>query len=725
MKQLKTFWDGLDPRRRLIAALGVLAVLVAVFGLIRAATEPSMALLYSGLDATAAGEVVAALEAESVPFEVADGAILVEASARDRIRMELAGRGLPAGGPAGYEILDGLTGFGTTSQMFDAAYWRAKEGELARTITGSTNVRAARVHLANPVSQPFSRSPAGSASVTVTMARGELDRGQAEAIRYLVSSAVAGIAPDAVAVIDSAKGIVLAGEEDPLKGPGGATDREATLKANIERLLEARVGPGRAIVEVNVDTAMESETVSERTIDPDSRVAISSEVEESSESASGTNPGVTVASNLPDGDVSGDAGNNSRTATESRERQNFEVSETRREKDHRPGPGPPHQRRGHGRRRRRHRSPRAVATWAPRPEPELEMLRQLVQSAIGFDAERGDVVTIQSLQFTAVPEAGALVEAGSGFLAANGARLIQLGVLAAVVLALIVFVLRPLAARRPMLEITELTGPRETPAGQPRLDAPARRRHPRPAGADRHQDRAPARRHLQPHRRLGRGAQELDRVPRNPQGARRIMNAYRLESFSPAIAQRSDPEHDRAPHRHRARGVLPPRLPRRPGGGQRGLPRRPGPADQRPRRGDRRRPADQRGRAPPRRRLDRPDDRGARRRHRPGARRGRPRRRGRPDRRARPGAGARRAAAAALRPGGRRPASSDAARRRAGSTPPSRRRPELLPREALVFWDQGYDHLDLDGCVAQVRACIASHLARNGTGEDDDPRHFG
>ena len=88
----------------------------------------------------------------------------------------LAGQGLPAGGPAGYEILDGLSGFGTTSQMFDAAYWRAKEGELARTITGSPNVRAARVHLANPVSQPFSRTPAGSASVTVTMARGDARR---------------------------------------------------------------------------------------------------------------------------------------------------------------------------------------------------------------------------------------------------------------------------------------------------------------------------------------------------------------------------------------------------------------------------------------------------------------------------------------------------------------------------------------------------------------------
>ncbi len=135
-----------------------------------------MAMLYSGLDSAAAGEVVAELEAEGVAYRGATApSILVDGAARDRIRMTLAAKGLPAGGPAGYEILDNLSGFGTTSQMFDAAYWRAKEGELARTITGSPNVRAARVHLANPVSQPFSRTPAGSASVTVTMARGELD----------------------------------------------------------------------------------------------------------------------------------------------------------------------------------------------------------------------------------------------------------------------------------------------------------------------------------------------------------------------------------------------------------------------------------------------------------------------------------------------------------------------------------------------------------------------
>ncbi len=469
MKPLKAIWDGLDPRRRLIAVLSLVAIVAAVWGISRVATEPGMAMLYSGLDSAAAGEVVAELEAEGVAFEVDGSSILVESGARDRIRMALAAKGLPAGGPQGYEILDGLSGFGTTSQMFDAAYWRAKEGELARTITGSPDVRAARVHLANPVSQPFARTPAGSASVTVTMARGELSREQAEAIRYLVSSAVAGIAHDAVAVIDSARGVVLAGKDDPLAMAGARpSERAERLRANIERLLEARVGAGKAIVEVNVDADMDSQTITERTIDPESRVAICSETEATSENATGSTPGVTVASNLPDGDVAGGSGDNKRNATTSRERQNFEVSETTRERVILPG-------------QVRRISVAVmvdgiVATgadgkeaWAPRPAEEMETLRLLVQSAMGFDEARGDTVTIESLQFTAPAVQGVLAEAGGyGFLDAWGGRLAQLGVLGAIVLALIFFVLRPMTSRAPIVQLAELSGPRDAAAEAPR-----------------------------------------------------------------------------------------------------------------------------------------------------------------------------------------------------------------------------------------------------------------
>jgi flagellar M-ring protein FliF len=462
VEHLKSFWNRLDRRQRLVAGLGASAIVVAALGLGGLAPDAEKVLLYSGLDPAAAGAVVAELEADGVPFEVRDTSIFVDPVARDRIRMELAARSLPAGGAAGYEILDGLSGFGTTSQMFDAAYWRAKEGELARTITASANVRAARVHLAKQVSPTFSPRPAGSASVTVTMARGRLDRAQAEAIRHLVSSAVADIAPDAVAVIDSDAGVVLAGSDDPLGRIAAQPDpRAERMRASLQRMLEARVGAGRAVVEVNVEAVLDSETVSERTVDPGSRVAISSDKEETSESANGSDPGVTVASNLPDGDVGDGNGGTSHASTRTREQQNFEVSETRRERTIGPG-------------QVRRLSVAVMVdgiiatsadgkeSWSPRPAEELETLRQLVQSAIGFDPERGDVVTIESLQFTLPSDEGTLVTgAGSTLLRQHAGTFAQLGVIAVIVLALIVFVLRPLVTRRSSPELVQLTGSQE------------------------------------------------------------------------------------------------------------------------------------------------------------------------------------------------------------------------------------------------------------------------
>ncbi len=474
LKQVQTAWEDLDARRRVVALLAVAAVAAAVFGIGRLATAPSMALLYSGLDPAAAGEVVAALERQSIPFEVRDASIYVAGARRDQTRMALAAEGLPASGPTGYELLDGLSGFGTTSQMFDAAYWRAKEGELARTITATADVRAARVHIANPAPQPFQRAATASASVTVTMARGRLEPAQAQSIRYLVSSAVAGLQPEAVSVIDSARGVVLASGERDAQAINPTMEPEAraeALKQRIERLLEARVGPGRAVVQVDVEADMEAQTIVERLIDPESRIAISSEIEQSRENQTGASSGVTVASNLPDGDVEGGAGRNSRDATQTRERTNYEVSETRRERVIKPGQV------------RRISvavlidgvtAPDATGTpaWAPRPAEELEQLRELVQSAVGFDAERGDTVTIRSLEFTAPPEGTVAERMEESFADRHGALLIQLGVLAAVVLALAWFVLRPMMQRRdePQPEALAAQPPAAEPA--PALAAP-------------------------------------------------------------------------------------------------------------------------------------------------------------------------------------------------------------------------------------------------------------
>jgi flagellar M-ring protein FliF len=265
-------------------------------------------------------------------------------------------------------------------------------------------------------------------------------------MRFLVASAVAGLEPEMVSVIDSAYGTVLrAGESASGTGaqlPG--TAREAQLRSEIERLLAARVGDGKAIVTVAVETTAESETTVERLIDPSTRVAISTDTREVEDQGTGGAGGAaTVASNLPV-QGGGGGGTGTRSRTEAEERINYEVSETTRERVRRAG--------------QVSRvtvavlvdgittvAPNGERNWAPRPETELEQLRDLVRSAIAYDEERGDVVTVETLEFAERPEGGTVATSGfTNFLSRNALPMAQIGALAAVALGLAFFVLRPL-----------------------------------------------------------------------------------------------------------------------------------------------------------------------------------------------------------------------------------------------------------------------------------------
>lgn len=446
MQNVLTTWAALSLGRRIAVAVATAAVFLAVLAVAQVANTPRLALLYSGLDPAAAGEVVAALEAEGVAYRIEGDSIRVPASDRDALRMRLAGQGLPSMGGAGYELLDGLSGFGTTAQMFDAAYWRAKEGELARTILAMPGLRAARVHLARAPDAPFATEAPPTASVTVTSAGAALNPVQARAIRHLVAAAVSGLRPEEVSVIDGATGLIPA--EDDGAVPGLSGDRAAELKRNVERLLAARLGPGRAVVEVSLDVATERESLTERRFDPASRVAISQETEERSEQSTQPGGDVTVASNLPEGDAA--AGDDGRTsASETRERVNYEVSETNRALERLPG----------GIRRLTVAvlidgvavtAADGSVSMQPRGEEELSALQDLVASAVGLDPARGDVLTIRSLPFEAQPEAGTMVEAGllAGISAADVMTLVQLSVLGLVALLLGLFVLRPILLGR-------------------------------------------------------------------------------------------------------------------------------------------------------------------------------------------------------------------------------------------------------------------------------------
>ncbi len=443
MQNLVSLWNSLNLQRRIVIVGATLAMFLAIFGLSRMATTPGMALLYAGLDSGAAGEVVRALDQRGVAYEVVGDTIRVDSGQRDSLRMTLAAEGLPTSGAVGYELLDGLSGFGTTSQMFDAAYWRAKEGELARTIVAAPAVRAARVHIAQAPSQPFQRDKRPTASVTVTSSSGGLSEPQANAIRHLVAAAVAGMQPSDVSVIDSVAGFIPSGEGAVNPGLGGDA-RAEDLKRNIERLLVARVGPGKAVVEVSVEVETDREQITERKFDPQGRVAISSDTEERSNSATQPAADVTVASNLPTGDAAAE-GQGKSSSTETRERVNFEVSETQREILKSPG----------ALRRvsvavlvdgEQIAAADGTVTWQARSEEELAVLRELVTTAAGLDTARGDVLVLKSLAFEPVSIAGSTAEAGmiSGLGPIDLMSLIQAGVLALVALILGLFVVRPL-----------------------------------------------------------------------------------------------------------------------------------------------------------------------------------------------------------------------------------------------------------------------------------------
>ncbi|MGR3541886.1 MAG: flagellar basal-body MS-ring/collar protein FliF [Hasllibacter sp.] len=434
--QLPTLPPALDGKGRIAIAVAGLAATLAVLALAWGGTGPRMALLYGGLDNAAAGEVLTALEARGIPHEVSAGAIHVPEAERDRLRLQLAAEGLPDAGIAGYEILEGLSGLATTDRMFDAAYWRAREGELARTIAAAMPGLAVRVHLSAAPARGLAPRQDPSASVSLT-GGGLPSPPRLDAIRHLVAASVPGLRPEAVALI---------GPDGRLAGD--ATDRAGyeqgeAIAARARRILEARVGPGRAVVEVGLDVVAESETLRERTIDPDSRTVISveSEAEESEGPAGGGT--VTVASNLPDGQDAG-GGGGVRADSRTLERTNYEVSETERTVERGPG----------GVRRL------TVAVLidldrdeagqpVPRPETELEALRLLVASAVGLDEARGDSLTLHAMAFGDPANDGTTAEAVAPSSPWPLETLVRAGAVLLSIVLTGLFVLRPILAGRP------------------------------------------------------------------------------------------------------------------------------------------------------------------------------------------------------------------------------------------------------------------------------------
>jgi flagellar M-ring protein FliF len=440
-----------------IAAMALVAVLMlGFFGfLIMRAQTPNLAPLYSGLSLEDSSAIVTELQTLNIPYELrGEGdTILVPRDQITTMRMTLAGEGLPTRGQVGYEIFDQQSTLGATSFVQNINNVRALEGELARTIGSLNRITGARVHLVLPERELFRRERQDPSASIVLTTRGELSTGEIRAIQHLVASAIEGLTPSRVSIVDEQGTLLASGTGEDVAGVMTAQNDERTLgfenrmRTRVEDMLANVVGAGRARVEVAAELDFNRSTTTQELFDPESQVVRSTQTRES-ENLSGANNGqVTVANELPGADQNNGAGGVTEQGTSTEEVINYEISKTTQTDVTEAGAV-------------KRLSVAVVVdgtyaddgagnmTYTPRSADEIAQILTLVRSAVGFSAERGDSVEVVNMQFAERPELAPLgTEADAGLLdftrddLMNGA---EMAVTLLIALALVFFVMRPL-----------------------------------------------------------------------------------------------------------------------------------------------------------------------------------------------------------------------------------------------------------------------------------------
>lgn len=450
----------------MIITAGVIAAVIGLFVFLTTRlTTPSMALLYGDLTMGDSGRIVTKLESMNVPHEIRGNgtAVLVPSDQVTRLRMVIAQEGLPSGGSMGYEIFDRSESLGTSSFVLNINHLRALEGELGRTIGSLNYVRSARVHLALPKRELFSRDQQEpTASVVLQMNGGRrLDKGEVQGIQNLVAAAVPKLKPSKISILDG-QGTLLARAKDDAAGSDPTTangeDIKTTYEARasrmIEEMLERVVGPNRVRAEVTADMDFDRISTTSESYDPEGQVVRSTQsVEETSRSRDGeTQSPVSVASNIPPPlsqpqpappTVSGNTAQSNRNE----ETVNYEISRTTKVHVRESGMvkrvsvavvvDGTYADNGSGQR-----------TYQPRSAEDIEQLTKLVKSAVGYDENRGDKVELVNLRFIQGAEIDEEPTRPLFGLEKNDyIRIAEIATLAVVAILVLLLVVRPLMRR--------------------------------------------------------------------------------------------------------------------------------------------------------------------------------------------------------------------------------------------------------------------------------------
>ena len=400
---------------RLATMAGVAVGLIGfiIFFAIRFSGAP-MDLLYGNLSPTDSREIAQQLQSDGVPFQTDDNGaeILVPADQVTPIRMQMAELGLPSGGSMGYEVFDSMDALGSTNFMQNVNLVRALEGELARTIKSIDNVQNARVHLVLAQREMFTRDVQDpTASVYIKMRVGRLAENQVTAVQNLIAAAIPRLKPSNISIVDE-RGRLLSRSFDndeqmvQQQQEQARTSLEQRLAQSVISLVESSLGTGKVRAEVRADMDYDKVVTAEERFNPDEQVIVSSVTVTDTGSMVESQPDdVTVAGQLPDAGLNG--GNGTARSQENTERTeetvNYEISKTT-----------INQVRESGVIKRLSvavlvdgsyvEGENGERVFQPLPEETMTKIESLVQSAVGYDANRGDQIEVINMPFTGLDE---------------------------------------------------------------------------------------------------------------------------------------------------------------------------------------------------------------------------------------------------------------------------------------------------------------------------------
>ncbi len=404
MERIKEFFSNLTELigrmtpSQVMMLLGVIAGtivgIVFVFGWV---SSVQYSRLYSDLDESQAGEIIAYLNEEQVPFELHDGGRSIEVPT-DKVyqtRISLASRGLPQSGSVGYSIFD-ETNFGMTDFVQNLNFRRALEGELTRTIMELNEVQAARVHIVMPKDKLFRQDQKDATASVVLKLRGSagLDRRQVSGITHLVASSVEGLEPKNITIVDYDGNLLSSPQQnDELAGLSASQldvrqRVESYLQQKAQSMMDDVLGPGKSVIRVTAELNFAQIERTSETFDPNSPAIRSEQREQSTGSAS---------------DKSNEEGaeNQEQQSTES-VTTNYELNKT---VEHIVNAVGTVQRLAvavmvDGTYRDVENAEGIVeSVYEPRPQDELDRLGAIVRNAVGFNPQRNDQIEMVNIAF--------------------------------------------------------------------------------------------------------------------------------------------------------------------------------------------------------------------------------------------------------------------------------------------------------------------------------------